>query len=510
VRLAEVIGALSLAADVSSGLATEKGLRTVLVATRLHRLLRGDADRDPTVFWVSALRFVGCTAFAPEEAAFAAGDDNSVRSTLVFADFNQPLDVVRRVVRGFAPDASSAARTAGVARFLFNPDLRRRYASAHCESAVHFARTLGMPDTVGAALGATGERYDGQGLRKLGGDQLPWAARVADVADALELFAWTGGAELARAVLQARRGNTLDPALVDAALRDIPSLLEGFDQGSVWDDYLAAEPSPMEASGEAIDRGCVALGLFADLKSVFTLAHSRRVTALATAAGRAAGMSDEQCALLGRAAAVHDLGRVAVPTGTWDKRGPLSPAEWQRVRAHSHHTEVVLRSARLGDLAEIAGSTHERGRGAGYHRAIALETVPRLAKLLAAADVMAALGEERPHRPALDDARAAQELRAQVDAGALDAQATEAVLAARGLASKRKSAWPAGLTDREVEVARLVAVGRTNKEIGALLGMSPRTAQKHVMNVYDKVGLESRAGLALYALEHGLLDDSQR
>ena len=53
---------------------------------------------------------------------------------------------------------------------------------------------------------------------------------------------------------------------------------------------------------------------------------------------------------------------------------------------------------------------------------------------------------------------------------------------------------------------RLVAVGRTNKEIGALLGMSPRTAQKHVMHVYEKLGLESRAGLALYAVEHGLLD----
>ncbi len=90
--------------------------------------------------------------------------------------------------------------------------------------------------------------------------------------------------------------------------------------------------------------------------------------------------------------------------------------------------------------------------------------------------------------------------------GALDARAVQAVLEARGAAAKRKRAWPGGLSDREVEVIRLVAVGRTNKEIGALLGMSPRTAQKHVMHVYEKLGLESRAGLALYAIEHGLLD----
>src|SRR5687767_11662700 len=102
-RLAEVIGALSLAADVSSGLAMEKGLRTVLVAARLARQLGLENEQQNTVFWVSALRFVGCTGFAHEEATVAAGDDNSVRQTLIYANFDQPLDVVLRVVQGFAP-----------------------------------------------------------------------------------------------------------------------------------------------------------------------------------------------------------------------------------------------------------------------------------------------------------------------------------------------------------------------------------------------------------------------
>src|SRR5688572_11147697 len=99
-RLAEIIGALSLAVDLSSGFASEKGLRTVLVATRLARL----TNQDPaTIFWVSALRFVGCTAFSPELAGFAAGDDNSVRKTMPFVDFDHPADTVRRVVQGFGP-----------------------------------------------------------------------------------------------------------------------------------------------------------------------------------------------------------------------------------------------------------------------------------------------------------------------------------------------------------------------------------------------------------------------
>jgi HD-GYP domain-containing protein (c-di-GMP phosphodiesterase class II) len=505
-RLAEIIGALSLAADVSSGLPMEKGLRTVLVAMRLAQRLGVTAEQRQAVFWVTALRFVGCTAFAPEEADIAAGDDNSMRKTMVYVDFDQRLDTLGRVVRGLAPEASLRQRGAGVARLLLDRNISRRYARAHCESAVFFARSLGMSDDVARGLDTTGERWDGEGLRRLHGDRLPLAARVSDVADPLELFAWTGGPELACTVLRQRRGRTLDPALVDAALAELPDLLQGLRPGSVWDDYLAAEPAPLRVAGADVDRGCVALGRFGDLKSVYTLTHSGRVAALAEAAGRAAGLGEGACALLRRSAAVHDVGRVAVATGTWDKPGPLNAIEWQRVRAHSHHTEVVLRGAGLDELADIAGAIHERGRGAGYHKGLALDAVPFLARILAAADVMAALGERRPHRPALDGDQATRQLRSLVAEGALDARAAQAVLQASGAATARKRAWPAGLSDREVEVIRLVAVGRTNKEIGALLGMSPRTAQKHIMHVYEKLGLESRAGLALYAVEHSLLD----
>jgi HD-GYP domain-containing protein (c-di-GMP phosphodiesterase class II) len=464
------------------------------------------AADEAAVFWVSSLRYVGCTGFAPEAAVYGAGDDNSVRHTLAFADFDRPVELVRRVVGGFAPDAPALARAAGIARLALDRGVALRHAQSRCESAEFFARSLAMQEDVVDALAVMDERFDGNGPRRIPGDDLPLALRVADVADVLELFAWTGGAELARTVLAQRRGRALDPAVVDVAVAELSALVDGLAAGTVWDAYLAAEPGTLRASGDDVDRGCVALGRFGDLKSVYTLAHSGRVAALAEAAGRAAGLAAGDCALLRRAGCVHDLGRVAVATGTWDKRGALNAVEWQRVRAHSHHTEVVLRGAGLDRLADVAGAAHERGRGAGYHRGLALDGVPFLARIIAAADVVAALGEQRPHRPALDDRRADAEVRTLVEAGALDARATQVVLEARGAATARKRAWPGGLSDREVAVVRLVAVGRTNKEIGALLGMSARTAQKHVMNVYDRLGLESRAGLALYAMEHGLLD----
>ena len=102
-------------------------------------------------------------------------------------------------------------------------------------------------------------------------------------------------------------------------------------------------------------------------------------------------------------------------------------------------------------------------------------------------------------------AEATVAVRAMSQSGELDPSAVDAVLAAAGAPRHRRTP-PAALSPREAEVVRLVAIGRTNPEIGTLLGISPRTAQHHVMNVYQKLGLESRAGLALYAVEHGLLD----
>jgi DNA-binding NarL/FixJ family response regulator len=70
----------------------------------------------------------------------------------------------------------------------------------------------------------------------------------------------------------------------------------------------------------------------------------------------------------------------------------------------------------------------------------------------------------------------------------------------------RRAAWPAGLTDREVEVLRLIARGRTNREVASALRLSVKTVGRHVENVYAKAGVRTRAGAALFAAEHRLLE----
>jgi DNA-binding NarL/FixJ family response regulator len=98
----------------------------------------------------------------------------------------------------------------------------------------------------------------------------------------------------------------------------------------------------------------------------------------------------------------------------------------------------------------------------------------------------------------------ADELVAKGAAGRLDARAVEAVLAALGLPSRADPMHPSGLTRREVEVSKLLAQGRSNKDIGIALQISPRTVAVHVASIFDKLGVRNRATAAIRLLEHEL------
>jgi len=65
-----------------------------------------------------------------------------------------------------------------------------------------------------------------------------------------------------------------------------------------------------------------------------------------------------------------------------------------------------------------------------------------------------------------------------------------------------------GLTERELEVLRLVAEGRSNREIAGELFISPKTASVHVSNILGKLGVASRGEAAAMAYRRHLLDDS--
>jgi len=78
------------------------------------------------------------------------------------------------------------------------------------------------------------------------------------------------------------------------------------------------------------------------------------------------------------------------------------------------------------------------------------------------------------------------------------------VLIIDGLVHRARSEWPAGLTDREVEVIRHLSSGATNRSIAADLVVSERTIDRHVSNIFTKIGVSSRSAATAWAIRHGL------
>src|SRR5918996_715181 len=68
----------------------------------------------------------------------------------------------------------------------------------------------------------------------------------------------------------------------------------------------------------------------------------------------------------------------------------------------------------------------------------------------------------------------------------------------------RRRTWPSGLTDREVEVLRLITQGKSNSAVAAELVISPKTVGRHIENIYSKIGVSSRAAAAVFAVQHEL------
>ena len=306
-----------------------------------------------------------------------------------------------------------------------------------------------------------------------------------------------------------RRGGAYEAELADLFLGDAERLLDGIDGAVDRETILALEPEPYGLLDEAAcEEAYVAIADMIDMRMPFTFGHSRAVAALGEAAGRCMGLPEADIRAIRWAAYTHDIGELSVPVSTWMKATPFSVRETDTAHLHPYHGERALAALGAGGepVAALVLRHHERLDGSGYHRYAKAADLSPAARILAAAEAYQTAREDRPHRPAMTDQAAAAKLRGLVREGKLCPDGVEAVLTAAGQASRRASvASPGGLTPRELEVLRLIAAGHTAKETAQMLEIAPKTADNHIQNLYSKIGVSTRAGAALYALERGLV-----
>jgi HD-GYP domain-containing protein (c-di-GMP phosphodiesterase class II)/DNA-binding CsgD family transcriptional regulator len=505
-RLAEIAGVLSLATDLAMGQPLEHGLRTAIVALRLSEAMGLPASGQATVYYTGLLHFAGCTVDSEVDAGFF-GDEMAARPRMMAAFLGSRSELVTSALRVAHAGSSPVARAVAIARSAAGGVAEwRKWARTHCDVAQILGARMELSPEVREALRHLYERWDGKGMPgELRGDQIPLAVRIMHVAQDADMAWQHGGTELAARVIASRAGSGLDPQPAAAFAELGEKAFAGLDVSSVWDEALRAEPGAQLVVGEdRVDACLSAVADFSDLKSTWTIGHSRGVAEVAERAAAAAGLPAAAVTQLRRAALVHDIGRVAVPVRVWNKPGPLTRDERERVRLHAYHTERVLEAAGgLRPLARLAGAHGERSDGSGYHRGCRAAELPLAAWLLAAADCYQAMREPRAHRPALTADAAAEQLTRAAEEGRLPADAVSAVLAAGGL-EKPAIRRPAGLSEREWEVLSLLAGGLATKQVARLLGISAKTCDHHIQSLYAKTGVSSRAGATLFALEHGL------
>lgn len=495
---AEIAALLAVAQDHAFAQPPGSQLRATVLGQHLATAAGlGPAERA-TAWWTSALRFLGCTGHA-FDMAVVFGDEIEMRAESMQADFANPFDMMRLMVSHAGPGTSGVQRLRSVLSVLAGgkkaAELNFRSA---CEVADVFAKRLDLDDEVRASLAASFERWNGRGLpsgRK--GAEIPLPMRVAQLSQELEVLARIEGVDRALTIIRRRRAKAYDPDLTDLALAHATQWWAELEPADPWDAALATAPPCRPLSSEQAIESLLVLADFSDLKSPWLGGHSRAVAELAGAA----------CGPVAQAAAlVHDLGRVAVPNTVWDKPGPLTRDERDRAELHAVVTDQLLRRLPYTTaLAPIAASAHERADGTGYHRRVAGAHLDDAQRVLAAADCYQAMTSDRAHRSALDRDAAATELREMAAAGKLDGEAVERVLAAAGHRRNARPALPGGLTPREAEVLRLLALGLTTRQISADLTISAKTADHHIQHVYTKIGVSTRGAAALYAIEHGLL-----
>jgi HD-GYP domain-containing protein (c-di-GMP phosphodiesterase class II) len=313
------------------------------------------------------------------------------------------------------------------------------------------------------------------------------------------------GTTAARAAAKGRAAKSFDPAVANEAaeLCSEAPFWQDMQEQEPWDAVLALEPEPVRWVGERqLDDVALAFADIVDLKSASMVAHSRRTAELADAIARRMKLDDASIALTRRAALVHDAGLVAVPASILHKEQRLTEVEFERYRLHTYYTERILsRSPLLRQIGGVGAAHHEAVDGSGYHKGLSGGQLTQPMRVVALAS---AYEEMMGGASAVEPEAMLKELEGS-------RRYDEACLAALGaeLGAKRPirphSAWPAGLTDREVEVLKRIASGLTIRQTAQELVVSDHTARHHVESVYSKLGVSSRAGAVLFAVENDLL-----
>lgn len=140
--------------------------------------------------------------------------------------------------------------------------------------------------------------------------------------------------------------------------------------------------------------------------------HSKRVSELCQAIGKASGLSENEVSKLKVGGLLHDIGKIAIEEGILNKPGKLSEQEWGEIKRHPEIGYRILSSSHeMLELTEGVLAHHEKWDGSGYPKGLKGEAIPKVARIIAVADSYDAMTSERSYRKALSEDVVVEEIR---------------------------------------------------------------------------------------------------
>jgi len=238
-----------------------------------------------------------------------------------------------------------------------------------------------------------------------------------------------------------------------------------------------------------------ALALAIDAKDQTSQSHIRRVQLYAAALARALGMSENDIQGVKTAALLHDIGKLAVPEHILSKPGPLTPEEFQKIRAHPKVGADIISAVPFPyPVSPLILSHHERWDGKGYPAGLKGEDIPLGARILSVVDYFDALMAERPYHKAMSFDAAIGLLQQEAGKG-LDPIVVEKFIEHLPALQLEATALEQAMLRRPVPEESGQSIGRP------ATGLTPEPAKK---NVFDDIALAHREIYALYEIAQAM------
>ncbi len=432
-RMAALLGSLSHALDLVEGQPSGHCVRCCWIGVQIgHQIGLGEAEISD-LYYTVLLKDLGCSSNAARICQLFLTDDMNFKRDSKTVDTQSLSQAIRFILTHTGLKAGLAERFQAIFNVSRNSgEITRELIETRCHRGADIARRMRFSDAVAAGIENLDEHWDGKGQPEgRRGVEIPIYARIALLAQIIDVFQTVNGISAAMPEIRRRSGTWFDPELVSAFehIAARPEFWEMLRSENIEEVLFSLEPAQhvIVLDETYLDDIAAAFAQVIDAKSPFTRGHSERVALFTDIIAKQLGLQDANRSRLKRAALVHDIGKLGVSNSILDKPGKLDEAEWIAMRMHPVYSEEILsRAAGFADLARVGGGHHERLDGKGYPRGVTGDAIDLETRIVTVADIFDALTADRPYRAAMPVPKALEVMSEMVDV-AIDPTCFEAL-----------------------------------------------------------------------------------